>query len=182
MSSAKRFKLVPEALWKHIREGGVHRENVTATENEKPCGIYSNNVDTLQVEVINVDGHASERIIEDLPKQCRRKAQIILNYIRSSLKLDNKMRIIYPDGTCGGHISDLLQWTTCSKMLADRMERPIDCSAWLELLCAHNVPPTCYKNRMHSNVLVSNNTNCETNAEKREKKTNKKMKWLTKLP
>lgn len=178
MSTAKRFKLIPEALWNRIREGGL-RENTTCKEEEEDPTKMCNS--TFQVDVVQPqpDKPAVDvRIIDDLPKQCRRKARTILGYIEKSLKLDDNMRVLYPDGACGGHISDLLQWTTCSRMIADKMERPIDSDAWLKLLCSHNVPPACFKDRMQMNV-----TSSKKNEKIRKKnKNNEKMIWLTKVP
>ena len=186
----KRFKLIPENLWRQIREGGgQHNDNDNNSNAATVVAAAAAAAPPLfNVDVINVDNSSSdpssfEKIIDDLPKQCRRKSRTILNYIGNSLKLDKNMRLLYPDGTCGGHIADLLQWTTCTRMLADKMERPLDSNPWIKLLCTHNVPPSCYKDRMQGNNQQTDADDLSKKKKQKKRKKTKKIKtWLSKVP
>ena len=105
-TTAKRFKLVPEALWNRMRES----HHAAAAAAEEPTSDANPALQT-EMEIINSNESETdetlEKIVNELPKQCQRKARIIINYIGNSIKLDTNMRVQYPDATRGGHISGM---------------------------------------------------------------------------
>ena len=73
-----------------------------------------------------------------LPTSYQGKAKIVMHYLALSkdVKLTKKDRIIYPDGTIGSHILDLVKFAVSTF----QSQRPKDASKFIRLLKKLGVP------------------------------------------
>jgi len=213
---AVRYRLIPEQLWDQLRAG--HGEASVATLPPTTTNSVEMSAQILPPAAASSLGQDYERLIQDLPRNCRRKSKTILSYLGQELNLDTHLRVHYKDDTLGGHVngnefinresfaensrhdvflfSDLLCWTTMPKLIATRMEKPVDAARWLEMLRACSVPPSCYKDRLLNDAgkdevtiktAAKKSRKRKAPAEKQEsvakkKKKKKKKKWLKQIP
>jgi len=71
-----------------------------------------------------------------LPKSYQGKAKVVMHYLALHVRLTKKDRIIYPDGTIGSHILDLVKFAVS----VFDSERPDDASRFIKLLKELGVP------------------------------------------
>ncbi len=179
-------------------EEQTHRDNANTAFSAELYSI----VDTPTVASPNLDKYSE--LISQLPKCCRRKSNTIVSYL-TDLNLDSNLRVLYQNGELGGHlageshflsqsiiyttpvVSDLLQWTTSSKMISSRMERPSDSENWLSMLKRYNIPPSCYRGILSVPEQRSGDETrkkSEKKISKIDKKNSKKsaIKWMIRIP
>ena len=71
-----------------------------------------------------------------LPKSYQGRAKVVMHYLAPHVRLTKKDRIIYPDGTIGSHILDLVKYTVS----VFDSEQPDDASKFIMLLKEIGVP------------------------------------------
>jgi len=80
---------------------------------------------------------ADANLVYFLPRSYRGKAKVVFSYLVSNdVKLTKKDRIIYPDGTIGSHILDLVKYTVSPF----EMDSPKDSIKFMKYLEEIGVP------------------------------------------
>jgi hypothetical protein len=108
------------------------------TQTTQPINHTSSDIAVDPLNHADEETGRYQEIVDLLPKNLRRKAKILLHYLKNQLRLDDNSRIIYADGGQGSHLLDLVKYYTTPRSV--KLSRPVDAVKFGLLLKQIGVP------------------------------------------